>query len=127
MIDNSKVRACLLRNWGFQENIIKIIECQYDPEFTNAENIEQEFKYEIAILYLAHACYALIVGESNTEAIFVDNFMELLGIQQKDCQAFYQSAILPALLKNKKRLPESISSLVQAQTFEQYPARAHAS
>ena len=127
MIDDSKVGACLLRNWGFPESIVKIIECQYDPGFTNPENIDQEFKYEIAILYLSHRCYALMLGEDNTETIFVDNFMEMLGIQQKDCQTFYQNIILPALVKNKKRLPERISSLVHEQTLEQYPARAHAS
>jgi len=78
-------------------------------------------------LYLAHRCYALMLEEDNKETIFVDNFMELLGIQQKDCQAFYQNVILPALLKNKKRLPERISNLMYEQTLEQYPARAHAS
>ena len=127
MIDDAKVGACLLRNWGFPENIIKIIECQYDPEFAHPENIDQEFKYEIAILYLSHRCYAIMIEEENTEPIFVDDFMELLGIQQKDCRTFYQDVILPALLKNKKRLPEKISSLVQAQALELFPARVRAS
>jgi HD-like signal output (HDOD) protein len=127
MIDDSKVGACLLHNWGFPENIIKIIECQYDPEFAHPENIDQEFKYEIAILYLSHRCYAIMLGEENTETTFVDDFMELLGIQQKDCQVFYQDAILPALLKNKKRLPEKISNLVQEQALELYPVRVRAS
>jgi HD-like signal output (HDOD) protein len=127
MIDDSKVGACLLRNWGFPDNIIKIIECQYDPDFTSPEIIDQEFKCEIAILYLSHRCYAIMLGEDDTETIFVDNFMKLLGIQQKDGQTFYQNVILPALLKNKKRLPEKISSLVHEQTLEQYPVRVHAS
>jgi HD-like signal output (HDOD) protein/CRP-like cAMP-binding protein len=127
MIDDSKVGSCLLRNWGFPENIVKIIEYQYTPEFTNPEDIDQEFRYEISILYLSHRCYDTMLGENNTETIFVDDFMELLGIEQKDCQTFYQNVILPALLKNKKRLPERISSLVYGQTLEQYPAHAHAS
>jgi len=127
MIDDSKVGACLLRNWGFPENIIKIIEYQYDPEFAHPENIDQAFRYEISILYLSHRCYALMMGEENTETTFVIDFMELLGIQQKDCQAFYQDTILPALLKNKKRLPEKISSLVQEQALALYPVRARAS
>jgi hypothetical protein len=127
MVDDSKVGACLLRNWGFTEKITKIIECQYEPEFINPEAIDQEFRYEIAILYLSHRCYDIILGEANRESMVVDDFMELLGIQQKDCQTFYQNAILPALLKNKKRLPERISHLVHEQTLEQYPARARAS
>jgi HD-like signal output (HDOD) protein len=127
MIDDSKVGACLLHNWGFPENIIKIIECQYEPEFGDLEDIDQEFRYEISILYLSHRCYNIMIGEDNTQNIFVDNFMELLGIQQKDCQTFYLNVILPALLKNKKRLPERVSHLVHEQTLEQYPARAHAS
>jgi hypothetical protein len=68
-----------------------------------------------------------MIGEENTETTFVDDFMELLGIQQKDCQVFYREIILPALLKNKKRLPEKISSLVHEQALELYPARARAS
>src|SRR5262245_8557871 len=127
MIDDSKVGACLLRNWGFPENIIRIIECQYEPEFACPENIAQECRYEISILYLSHRCYALMMGEENTETTFVNDFMELLGFQQTDCQAFYQEIILPALLKNKKRLPEKISSLVHEQALELYPARARAS
>jgi HD-like signal output (HDOD) protein len=127
MIDDSKVGACLLRNWGFPENIVRIIECQYEPEFANLEDIDQEFRHEMSILYLSHRCYDIMLGEHNTQSIFVENFLELLGIQQKDCQTFYQDIILPALLKNKKRLPERISHLVHEQTLEQYPARAHAS
>jgi hypothetical protein len=127
MTDDSKVGACLLRNWGFPENITRIIECQYDPEFAHPENIDQEYKYEISILYLSHKCYAIMLEEDNTEIIFVDNYMELLGIQQKDCSVFYQNIILPALLKNKKRLPERISSLVHEQAMQAYPARARAS
>jgi HD-like signal output (HDOD) protein len=123
MIDDSKVGACLLRNWEFPENITKIIEYQYETEFTGPENVDQEFKYEISILYLAHRCYAIMIGEDSIEAIFVDNFMELLGIQQKDCQKFYQHIILPALLKNKRRLPERISSLVHEQALEKYQGR----
>jgi putative nucleotidyltransferase with HDIG domain len=127
MIDDSKVGACLLHNWGFPENIIKIIEYQYEPAFTNLEDIDQEFRYEISILYLSHGCYDIMLGEDNTETVFIDNFMELLGIHEKNCQTFYQNVILPALLKNKKRLPERISNLVHEQTLEQYPAHAHAS
>jgi HD-like signal output (HDOD) protein len=127
MIDESKVGACLLRHWGFPEKITKIIECQYEPGFTHPENIDQEFKYEIAILYLSHIYYAIMAGEDNTETLFVDDFMKLLDIQQKDCQLFYQSIILPALLKHKKRLPERISSLVHEQALEKYPMRASAS
>jgi HD-like signal output (HDOD) protein len=127
MIDDSKIGACLLRNWGFPENLTKIIEYQYEPEFAHPENIDQEFRYEIAILYLSHRCYALMMGEGNTEITFVDDFMKLLGIQQKDCQAFYQDIMLPALLKNKKRLPEKISGLVHEQALELSPARVRTS
>jgi HD-like signal output (HDOD) protein len=127
MTDDSKVGACLLRNWGFPENITKIIECQYDPGFAHPENIDQECKYEIAILHLSHLCYAIMLGEDNIETIFVDDYMDMLGMQQKDCRAFYQSIILPALLKNKKRLPERIGNLVHEQALELPPARARAS
>ena len=87
-------------------------------DLPSPENIDQEFKYEIAILYLSHIYYAIMIGEDNIETLFVDDFMELLGIQQKDCQLFYQGIILPALLKHKKRLPERISNLGLFAMFE---------
>jgi len=123
MIDESKVGACLLRAWEFPENIIKIIEYQYDPEFSHPENISQEHKYELSILYMAHVCYDLLIGDDTVSTIFIDDYMKTLGIQQKDYRDFYQDKILPALLKNKKRLPEKICSLLQEQTAVVAPPR----
>lgn len=127
MIDDSKVGSCLLRNWGFPENIIKIIEYQYDPEFSHSENINQEFKYEIAILYLSRVCHDMFINESTIENIFIDDYMDMLGIQQKDCKIFYQNTIVPALLKNKKRLPEKICNLLHEQALGVSPPRSYAS
>jgi HD-like signal output (HDOD) protein/CRP-like cAMP-binding protein len=127
MIDDSKIGACLLRHWGFPENIIKIIEYQYGPEFAHSENINQEFKYEIAILYLSHACHDILAEECTRANIFIDDYMAVLGIQQDDCRIFYQKTIIPALLKNKKRLPEKICHLLHEQALGVFPSRSHAS
>src|SRR5207245_11592222 len=81
MIDDSKVGACLLRNWGFLDNVVKIIECQYDPAFAHPENIDQEFRYEISILYLSHRCYAILLGDEHTVTTFFDVVIDWLDFQ----------------------------------------------
>ncbi len=91
MIDDSKIGSCLLRTWGFPENIIRIIEYQYEPEFSHSENINQEFKDEIAILYLSHICYDMMMDECKTADIFIDDYMEILGMQQKNCRIFIKT------------------------------------
>jgi len=100
---------------GISGKFIRIIEYQYEPEFSHSENINQEFKDEIAILYLSHICYDMMMDECKTADIFIDDYMEILDMQQKNCQIFYQNTIFPALLKHKKRLPERICSLLQDQ------------
>ena len=115
MLDESKIGSCLLRTWEFPENIIKIIEYQYDPEFSHPDNIVQEYKDEVSILYFAHVCYDLLIGEYTISTIFIDDYMDILGIKQKDYREFYQQKIFPALVKNKKRLPDKICSLLHEQ------------
>lgn len=95
--------------------------------FLIQKNINQEFKYEIAILYLSHVCYDILVGECIITNIFIDDYMDMLGIRQKDCRIFYQNTIVPALLKNKKRLPESICGLLHEQALGVSPSHSHAS
>jgi len=127
MLDESKIGSCLLQTWEFPENIIKIIENQYDPEFTSSDDIVQEYKYETSILYIAHICYDFLVGEETMSTIFIDDYMSVLGIKQKAPQEYYQQKILPALLKNKKRLPEKICTLVHEQASATGTARFRAS
>lgn len=115
MLDESKIGSCLLRSWAFPENIIQIIASQYYPEFSSPEEIDQDYRDEIAILYMAHVCYDLLVGEETTSTIFVNDYMAVLGIQDSDYRAFYQQKVLPTLIKNIKRLPEKICHLIHEQ------------
>jgi HD-like signal output (HDOD) protein len=115
MLDASKIGSCLLRTWEFPENIIKIIEYQYDPEFSHPDNIADEYKYETSILYMAHICYDLLMGEETMSTIFIDDYMAVLGMKQKDYREFYQQKVFPVLVKNQKRLPDKICHLLQEQ------------
>ena len=127
MADDSKIGSCLLRAWEFPENIINIIEHQYDPEFSHPEIINEEYRYEIAILYVAHVFYDMLTGESTMSTIFIDDYMATLGMQQIDCKEFYQQRIVPALLKNRQRLPDKINGLLQSQMLATASVRARAS
>ena len=68
----------LASHLGISGKFIRIIEYQYEPEFSHSENINQEFKDEIAILYLSHICYDMMMDECKTADIFIDDYMEIL-------------------------------------------------
>ncbi len=117
MVDESKIGACLLRSWEFPDNILSIIEEQYTPGFAHPAYIHSEYKDELAILYLAHVCYDVVLGEKTTSTIFVDEYLALLDLAPYSCEAFCQLKLVPALLKNKKRLPEKIATLLHEQAL----------
>jgi hypothetical protein len=55
------------------------------------------------------------MGERPSVAIFVDDYLAALDIPQQDYQTFCRNKILPALLKNHKRLPDKTRELLQQQ------------
>lgn len=117
MVDESKIGACLLRSWEFPDNILTIIEEQYTPEFAHPAHLPPEYKYELAVLYLAHVCYDILQGEKTSSTIFLDDYLALLDFAPFNVQEFYQLKLLPALLKNHKRLPEQIIKRLHEQSL----------
>jgi len=108
MLDDAKIGACLLRPWGFPEPMAALIEHQYDPEFTPPEDVRQEYRDDLVILYLAHRFEAMLQSEESAPPVYFEAYLTHLGLTQDSYTTLYRSAMVPALLKNKKRLPDAL-------------------
>jgi HD-like signal output (HDOD) protein len=112
LLDDAAIGASLLESWDLPACVFQVIEHQHVPEFCAPEKLEQPYRDDIAILYLAHVYYDLLVKNTTFSTIYLPEYISMLGLPYKDALRFYQEAILPTLLKNQKRLPETIRHLL---------------
>jgi HD-like signal output (HDOD) protein len=112
ILDDAAIGASLLQSWGLPERIFQVIENHRLPEFCPPGSLQQEYKDEIALLYLAHVYSDMLMDKLLSSTIYLNDYLSMLGMPQNGLQ-FYEAAILPALLKNQKRLPDAIRTLLK--------------
>jgi hypothetical protein len=97
------------------ECVHQIIKNQHLPEFYAPDNLDSEYKADIAILYLSHVYYGMLTNQSISATIYLNEYLSLLNVPQKDPGHFYQEIVIPGLIKNRQRLPEPIRNLLMQQ------------
>jgi HD-like signal output (HDOD) protein len=112
LLDDAAIGASLLASWELPACVFQVIENQHVPEFCPPEKLDHPYRDEIAILYLAHVYYDLLVGKNAISTLYAPEYMSMLHLPHTDLLRFYQETIIPNLLKNQKRLPESVHSLL---------------
>ena len=112
ILDDAAIGGSLLQSWGLPERIFQVIENHRLPEFCPPGSLQHEYKDEIAILYLAHVYSDMLMDKLLSSTIYLNDYLSMLGIPQNGLQ-FYEAAILPALLKNQKRLPDAIRAILK--------------
>jgi HD-like signal output (HDOD) protein len=112
ILDAAAIGASLLQSWELPERIFQVIENQHLPEFCPPDSLQHAYKDDIAILYLAHVYADMLMEKSLSSTIYFNEYLSLLGIPQNGVQ-FYEAAMLPALLKNQKRLPDAIRTILR--------------
>jgi HD-like signal output (HDOD) protein len=112
MLDDAAIGASLLQSWGLPDQIFQSIENHRLPEFCPPGSLQQQYKDEIVILYLAHVYCDMLTDTYLSSTIYLNDYLSLLGIAHNGLQ-LYEAAILPALLKNQKRLPDAIRAMLQ--------------
>ena len=111
-LDDAAIGASLLQSWGLPERIFQVIENHRLPEFCPPGSLQHEYKDDIAILYLAHVYADMLMDKSLSSTIYLNEYLSMLGIPHNGLQ-FYEAAMLPALLKNYKRLPDAIRTILK--------------
>jgi HD-like signal output (HDOD) protein len=122
VLDDAAIGASLLQSWDLPECVFQVIENHRVPEFCPPENLRSQYSDEIAILYIAHAYYDILTETCNSSIIYLDDYISMLGIHGKSGQQFYEESVVPALVKNQRKFPQSIRTLLrdklQCETFQ---------
>ena len=114
-LDNSQMGSLLLETWNLPEVLWKTVEFLPYPEFSSPDNIPEELRNNVILLYLAHLCYDLFLGRpGNTlPTSFLDENKRLIGLKDYSLYEIAQRRALPGLLKKITSLPTPLRKLIQ--------------
>lgn len=114
-LDRSQMGPLLLETWNLPEVLWRTVEFLPYPEFSSPDNIPEEFRNNVIILYLAHLCYDLFLGrpENTLPTSFLDENKRLIGLKDYSLYEIAQRCVLPGLVKKITSLPAPLRKLIQ--------------
>ena len=110
MLDPATVGALLLKEWNIPDMVCRTLEYQSYPEWLPPETIPEEYRSNVAVLFVAHLCYDYLSGKKEAELptnLFPD-YMALLKRPERSVAEFVEKKVFPALDKKKGTYPEEI-------------------
>jgi len=116
-IDRAQIGGLLLKSWNLPDVVWNSIEFQFFPEFSLPNNIPEEIRNNVTILYISHLCYEIYQGKSEKElpTTFLDEYKQLLSLQKYSLADIANKHVLPNLDKNVKSLPLPLRQLIEKQ------------
>ncbi|GMT42086.1 MAG: hypothetical protein IEMM0002_0497 [bacterium] len=120
LLNHANLGTVLLSSWGLPENVCTIIELQSLPEFTPPENMHEESRDELSVLYIAHRCADQLSEDDDKEKkhIYFHEYMSNLNLPDKSIEEFFKGNVLQTLVKNQKQYPEKIREIIQNKSDE---------
>jgi putative nucleotidyltransferase with HDIG domain len=114
LVDDSRVGAALLQNWELPEGIVQVIEHQNLPAYLPPEQLPEQQRHAIGVLYLAHLCSELLCRQTEqpTPQTFISEYLSDLGFRHAGPTDLFKEKVYPELMKTQKRLPKSIRTLL---------------
>lgn len=97
LLDTSEIGTILLRAWNLPEAICQTIKYQKLPEFMPPERLPTEYKDNVALLYIAHAAYEYLAGNTPEDAPtnpFLDDYMKMLRFSGISMEELVERCIL---------------------------------
>jgi HD-like signal output (HDOD) protein len=117
-IDRAQIGGLLLKSWNLPDVVWKSIEFQFFPEFSLPNNIPEEIRNNVTVLYISHLCYEIYQGKSEKElpTTFLDEYKRLVSLEKYSLVDIAYKHVLPNLDKNVKSLPLPLRQLIEKQT-----------
>jgi HD-like signal output (HDOD) protein len=114
-LDRSQMGSLLLETWNLPEVLWRTVEFLPYPEFSSPDNIPEEFRNNVIILYLAHLCYDLFLGRPENElpTSFLDENKRLVGLEDYSLYEIAQKCALSGLLRKITSLPVPLRNLIK--------------
>ena len=110
MLNYACIGSLLLKKWNIPNTVFKSIEYQGFPEFFPPTEIPDEYRENVAILYIAHLCYEYLKGKEEKELLsaFLDEYMKLLNLPEMPFLQLLKDHIMPTLYKKSNSYPENV-------------------
>jgi HD-like signal output (HDOD) protein len=116
-LDRAQIGGLLLKSWNLPDVVWKSIEFQFFPEFSPPNNIPEEIRDNVTVLYISHLCYEIYQGKSEKELpiTFLDEYKQLLSLEKYSVVDIAYRHVLPSLGKKIKSLPVPLRQLIGKQ------------
>ena len=110
IVGHSRIGSLLLKEWNIPEVICTTLEYQGYPEFSPPEEIPEERRENVAVLYLAHLCEGYLQGKwkGDSSSPFHREYLGLLNLSDMPMQEFARGKILPSMTKKLNTFPENV-------------------
>jgi len=117
-LDRAQIGGLLLKSWNLPSVVWKSIEFQFFPEFSPPNNIPEEIRDNVTVLYISHLCYKIFQGKSEKELpiTFLDEYKQLLSLEKYSVVDIAYKHVLPSLGKKINSLPVPLRQLIEKQT-----------
>lgn len=113
LLDHAKIGAMLLREWQIPGEICDSLEYQSYPELVPPQAVPEEYRHNVAVLYLAHLCFDYLWDEKNrTPATFAMDYLRQLKLNGRTVAAFVEQSLLPSMLRRLNTFPQSVQNFL---------------
>jgi HD-like signal output (HDOD) protein len=116
-LDWAQIGGLLLKSWNLPDVVWKSIEFQFYPEFSPPNNIPEEIRDNVTVLYVSRLCYEVYQGKSEKELpiTFLDEYTQLLNLDKYSVVDIAHRHVLPSLSKKINSLPVPLRKLIGKQ------------
>jgi HD-like signal output (HDOD) protein len=116
-LEQAQLGSLLLKTWNLPEVLWKSVEYQSYPEFSSPENIPEELRYNVTLLYMSHLCCDLFQGKKEKElpTTFLDEYIELTNWKGLSLEDITRNRLLPAMVKKSQTYPLPLRQLIDKQ------------
>ena len=114
-LNGSEIAAMLFEKWSFPPSMCGTIRYQPYAAFSPPSAIPGEYRDNVALLHVAHLMAEYMQSEDGHEpsSIYLDEYMEYLGLKGRTFKDVAQKNIYPPLLRKVNFLPEDIRKLIE--------------
>jgi HD-like signal output (HDOD) protein len=115
-LDGAEIAAMLFEQWSFPASICDAIRFQGHASFAPPDRIPAEMRASVALLHVSHLVCDYMQGAVYEEpsSIFMDEYMDFLGLSGLSIKEAAQKNIYPPLIRKIDILPEDIRIFMRA-------------
>jgi HD-like signal output (HDOD) protein len=112
LLDDAELGACLLRSWDLPEDIVDAVQHQYLPDLYPPDRLPMSNTQDVAILYISHACYELLMGKDISTHMYLLDYIASLHIPMRDLRTLQNQVVIPALTRNMQKFPKILREML---------------